>query len=426
MLKHLPETDPAPDEGDDPPDDRRGPRPSSGEAPFGIDEVFFSRTDDRGVIQSGNYTFRRVSDYDWPELVGAPHRVVRHPEMPRGVFWLFWDTIRKGRPLGAYVNNRAKDGLNYWVFAAVFPCPGGYLSARIKPSSPLFETVRTEYADLLAAEQSEGLSPEQSAARLLGRLRDLGFDTYERFESHALAEELQARNAAIGRQRASRIPRFRRILDAANRLKTATDGLVREFQAVHIIPHNMRVMASRLEPTGGPFSTLSGNYGAMSSEISRWFETHVVGKDGNFARIAGSAYHAMFMEGIVEILGQCDLQIQRERRALGRFDVEAERAVLKEVLGRFEEESERSQRLVRDEARRIGMACKTMSRHVLGLSTTRVLCKIESARMGAAGEGLADIIGQLGRFQEKIGAQLDEIERVSEAIQASAENRAAR
>ena len=75
-------------------------RPSSGEAPFKLNEVFFSRTDKRGVIEAGNYIFRRVADYDWPELIGAPHKVIRHPDMPRAVFQLLWDTIKGGGTVG--------------------------------------------------------------------------------------------------------------------------------------------------------------------------------------------------------------------------------------------------------------------------------------------------------------------------------------
>ena len=132
-------------------------RPTSGEAPFGLNEVFFSRTDSRGVIRAGNYVFRRVGAYPWEELIGAPHKVIRHPDMPKGVFSLFWDTIQRGESIGAYVKNKAKDGLYYWVFAVVVPCGDGYLSARIKPSSKLFDEVRGLYAKMLKREKDEGV-----------------------------------------------------------------------------------------------------------------------------------------------------------------------------------------------------------------------------------------------------------------------------
>ena len=153
-------------ETDDPEQKRQEQRPASGEAPFDLDEVFFSRTDERGVILTGNYVFKRVAAYDWPELIGAPHKLIRHPDMPKAVFWLLWKTIKEGRPIGAYVKNRAKDGLHYWVFASVVPTEGGYLSARIKPSSPILDIVTQQYADLLAYEAEAGVTPEDSASSI--------------------------------------------------------------------------------------------------------------------------------------------------------------------------------------------------------------------------------------------------------------------
>ena len=398
-------------------------RPSSGEAPFEISEVFFSRTDPRGVIQAANYIFMRVSGFEWSEIEGAPHKIVRHPNMPRGVFQLLWDTIKAGKPIGAYVLNRAKDGLDYWVFASMIPVKDGYLSVRFKPSSPLFDVVKEEYARLLELEKTEGLSPEESAAALLSRLAELGFASYLEFESHAITEELLSRSHHTGDEPDAQIVLYKEMHQHAVTLKEATETLVREFEAVQIIPHNMRVMASRLEPTGGPFNTLSSNYGAMSSEMSDWFATNVVGEGSNFATISDSVNRSMFNQGMVHVLRQCDRQLKRERRMLGDADIENERQILDGVVHQYTDECEKSRAVIADEATRIGVACKTMARHVLGLSTTRVMCKIESARMAQSGEGIADIIGQLGRFQEKIGNQLQAIEKLSEEIQSMASRR---
>ncbi len=80
-----------------------------------------SRTDARGVITFANPTFARISGYAREELVGAPHSVIRHPEMPRGVFYAMWQTIQGGEEFFGFVNNRCKNGDNYWVFARVAP-----------------------------------------------------------------------------------------------------------------------------------------------------------------------------------------------------------------------------------------------------------------------------------------------------------------
>ena len=116
------------------------------EVPFGIEELFYSRTDARGVILAGNPVFRRVAGYDWGQLIGAPHRKVRHPATPKAVFRILWSTIQTGQPAVAYVCNRAADGRPYWVLATILPFGDAYLSVRIKPTSHLLATVKEIYA----------------------------------------------------------------------------------------------------------------------------------------------------------------------------------------------------------------------------------------------------------------------------------------
>ena len=399
-------------------DRRNETRPSSGEAPFHLNEVFFSRTDERGVIQSANYIFRRVAHYDWSELIGAPHKRIRHPDMPKGVFWLLWDTIQKGEAMGAYVNNLAKDGLNYWVFATVMPCPGGYLSTRIKPTSPTLDVVKSLYADLLRAEKEQGLSPEESAALLQERIRDLGFDSYSHFAAHALSEELISRDEGLGNIKDRMIRKSRQTLENAAKLEQETYALIEEFQTMRTIPHNMRVIASRLEPTGGPVSTLSQNYGAMSHEISDWFEQHVNGPDSNFTTIKDSTNTAMFLRCMARIITESDIQLERERRKLGDFDIASERALLNDLRAHYEDLSKKRTAMVLEEAGKIIAACRIMHRQVLGLSTTRVMCKIEGARVSVQGESLRDIILQLETFQTRIRNRLDAIQQIAEQIHA--------
>ncbi|KIC18932.1 PAS domain-containing protein [Leisingera sp. ANG-Vp] len=391
-------------------------RPTSGEAPFGLNEVFFSRTDQRGVIQAGNYVFRRVGAYSWDELLGAPHKVIRHPDMPKGVFSLFWDTIQRGEFMGAYVKNKSKDGLYYWVFAVVVPCEDGYLSARIKPSSPLFDEVRGLYAQMLKLEKDEGLSPEDSAAYLLDWLNSQGYENYHQFAAHALSQELMSRDQGLGHQPDARIQELTGMLRNAETLVEETEGLITDFDAMHTIPHNLRVLASRIEPSGGPVTVLSQNYGSMSREMSDWFGAHVMGKNSNFAKIKSSVNSSLFVEGMARVLSECDNQLQKERRDLGNADMEAERKILGDLVRSQTKRAQEGMKEVDDEAARITGACQVMHRHFLGLSSTRVLLKIESARLTDSGETLADIIDQLGGFQERISRRLDRIGKLSEEI----------
>lgn len=175
------------------------------ERPFEMDELFFSVTDLKGLILSGNEVFTRISGYSNEELVGAPHNIIRHPDMPRCVFKLLWDEIEAGRPIAAYVKNRAKDGSHYWVMATVVPIDGGYLSVRLKPSTAYFDAAQSIYKQLLAVEQEiEGANirdrkpaMEASTARLVELLADAGFASYQAFMNIALPAEVQSRDEQL-------------------------------------------------------------------------------------------------------------------------------------------------------------------------------------------------------------------------------------
>ncbi|OIQ29875.1 MAG: chemotaxis protein [Alphaproteobacteria bacterium MedPE-SWcel] len=391
-------------------------RPSSGAAPFELNEVFFSRTDERGVIEACNAVFQRVAHFEWDEIIGAPHKIIRHQDTPRGVFQLFWDILKSGKTIGAYVKNKSKDNLHYWVFAAVVPCEGGFLSARIKPSSDFFEEVQAIYAKMAKAEKDDGLSPVESMQIMEDWVREKGFDDYQHFASHALAEELIARDEGLGRKPDQQISDLRQMLRNAEKLLDETHGLVTDFEAMHTIPHNLRVIASRIEPSGGPVTVLSQNYGAMSREMSDWFERNVMGENTNFATVKHSVNSSLFIAGLSRILMECDEELQKESKRSGNSDIEKERAQLAELVGQQSEHASKRMGEVDIEAVRIINACQVMHRHFLGLSSTRVLCKIESARLPSSGETLSDIIDQLGAFQERISERLEHIAKLGEEI----------
>ncbi len=170
------------------------PEPKNVEAQLNIDEMFFSKTDLKGIILDGNEVFYRVSKYTRDEMVGKPHNIVRHPDMPKVVFKLLWEFIKNDKPFAGYVKNLAKDGSYYWVFAVVVPIfEGGkkekYLSIRIKPTSNLFAVIRNLYQKLLQIEKEEGV--EASEKELIESLKAMGYPSYEAFMREALIEELK-------------------------------------------------------------------------------------------------------------------------------------------------------------------------------------------------------------------------------------------
>lgn len=152
------------------------------ERTFDENEIIVSKTDLKGKITYANRVFLRVAQYTEEEVLGEPHNLIRHPEMPRCVFQYLWDTISDGREVFAYVVNRTKAGDHYWVFAHVTPTFDdrgrivGYHSNRRVPDKNGVETVRKIYADLRAVEARENSArsaSEAGLAALVGRLQEM-------------------------------------------------------------------------------------------------------------------------------------------------------------------------------------------------------------------------------------------------------------
>lgn len=130
------------------------------ERTFSSEEIIVSKTDPKGRIIYANEIFVRVGGYEEHELLGQPHSLVRHPDMPRAVFKLLWTTIAAGREMFAYVVNRAKNGDHYWVLAHVTPTFDGrgnivsYHSSRRSPRREAVAKAAALYAEILTAERA--------------------------------------------------------------------------------------------------------------------------------------------------------------------------------------------------------------------------------------------------------------------------------
>jgi hypothetical protein len=93
------------------------------------------------------------------DLLGAPHNIIRHPDMPKGVFKLLWNTIQSNQEIFAYVKNMSATGAYYWAFANVSPVVDmnntviGYCSVRRKPSASAIRTLEPVYREMVRIEQ---------------------------------------------------------------------------------------------------------------------------------------------------------------------------------------------------------------------------------------------------------------------------------
>jgi len=117
-----------------------------------------SETNEKGIIRFANDDFCKYAGFSLDELVGKPHNVVRHKDMPRAAFKDLWDTVKSGKKWKGFVKNSTRAGEYYWVFATVYPftsCDGkkGYISCRRKISTQEAEKYTALYKDMKAQEK---------------------------------------------------------------------------------------------------------------------------------------------------------------------------------------------------------------------------------------------------------------------------------
>jgi len=161
------------------------PVPNNREYTMGENDFIVSKTDKRGKITYCNEIFMQMAKLPESELLGKPHSIVRHPDMPKVVFKLLWDYIQNGNEIFAYVKNMAADGSYYWVYANVTPSYDsnnniiGYYSVRIQPNQrALNEVIKPLYEKLKAMEASGGIAASEAYLNKLLQEKGVSYDEF--------------------------------------------------------------------------------------------------------------------------------------------------------------------------------------------------------------------------------------------------------
>lgn len=162
--------------------------PTKREVTFRPDEIIVSKTDLKGRITYANRTFSEVAGFSRAELMGAPHSIIRHPDMPRAVFKLLWDRLGEEHEVFAYVKNMTRHGDFYWVFAHVTPSyddahevVGYHSNRRVPDRRVIADVMEPVYAELLRIEASHANAKDglrASFARLIDIVKSKA-DSYD-------------------------------------------------------------------------------------------------------------------------------------------------------------------------------------------------------------------------------------------------------
>ena len=369
------------------------------ESEFRLDELFFSRTDKRGVILAGNTVFQRVSKYGWDELIKAPHKLVRHPDMPKAIFWIMWDMIKRGEPVGAYVKNRAVDGSYYWVFAVVTPVEDGYLSVRLKPSSDLFDAIPELYAQLRAVELSDDLPAERSADRLVEALTERGYRDYASFMSRALVSETEARDVALSGKAGREIAGAQEIQAQAADAFEVAQSLIQSLAQVRGFPVNMRIQAYKLRAGGSVFAVVADSYARLCTRIAKGLEEFVSVSQEAAAAIDTGLFKLLSVRYQNEMAAAFKEEIRDKPSSDSPIDRERESTRLTEQSATYAREVDESLKRASEEWSRFGSFAAEMNDRVNALNVTQVTGLIETARLGSEAQTLSAMLQEMTEVQ---------------------------
>lgn len=335
--------------------------------------------------------------------------------MPKAVFWLLWDTIKKGNPIGAYVKNRAKDGRYYWVFAIVTPVENGYLSVRLKPGSPIFSVVQQEYKNLLAIELEQKLKPAESAQALIARLGELGFADYNAFLATALAHEMAARDQQLGRRPNSVLTSFEELSAGAKKLEQQVDQIFEAYALNQYVPLNLRVQAAQIGESGATIGVISNNYNIISHEIRNGMNEFIA----NARQVTRTINDGLFLMATSLVQGEVEAVFQKESASGDNsyINFKEEQRHLAQQRLEYQKKAASGLRSIQRQAELFHQSCISMKRLAAGLEVTRIMGKVESARLTTTRDGLNELINDLETFQTSIAGSLKELANINQNIQ---------
>lgn len=160
--------------------------PTNEERKLGDNDFIVSKTDTIGKITYANRIFMEIAGYSEGELLGVQHNIIRHPDMPRGVFRFMWDTLKAGDEFFGFAKNMCADGGFYWVFANITPDYDkdgklqGYYSVRRKPPKSALDVLVPIYREMLDIEKrySKKEAPDKSVEYLFDVVKQTGAKNY--------------------------------------------------------------------------------------------------------------------------------------------------------------------------------------------------------------------------------------------------------
>ena len=385
-------------------------RPENTEGDYDVSEIFFSRTDPSGIIRAGNDVFQRVSGHDWSSLINAPHNIIRHKDMSKGVFCLLWQTIKQGNPIAAYVKNKSKNGKEYWVLALAMPVDGGYISVRIKPTSALFGVIKKEYDDFIKKEHAEKLSPEKSLEMIASRIQELGFSSYKTFMTHALFTEWGAREAALNRD-VDLVHLLKELSDLGSVLLKEAGTLLSAMKIRRFLPLNLEIESAKMGKDGDSISAVALQYQKTVVEI----EAEAKNFENSVSLVLEKLEDAQFLLCASQLMSEVASVFEKQTDSH-----EVDRGVeMVYLTNKSNEEKSKALAGLMDARKALDVfqdSIQLIRSLLLSLEIVMITGKIESSRIDQHAAAFNELMNQLKQFQVTLIQAVDKMNKCTKGL----------
>lgn len=358
-------------------------------------DLLVSRTDTGGRITFANEAFVAISGFTEDELLGAPHNVIRHPDMPAAAFADLWATVKQGRPWEGLVKNRTKSGDHYWVRANVTPLIDnggitGYISIRSKPTREEIDQAERLYAALRAGAASVVRGGRGRVVLREGRVVDSGIGARIAVAASSITGRLVAvfgvmllLTLALGGAQLLR-------LDAAAGPAAVTEVLLLVgVQALVTLAGGVLVLAALRRPL-------------------RWLEGHfdaIAG--GDLTRIIGAAPTSEFRRAAAQLRAlKARLAFAaQEKRAAELRQKQATRQALLDTCSAIENDLDATWAGVEDASRTVAAAISDLSGRLGAVRDDTVVVAASAEQASANASSVAAATEELGAAGAEIARQ---------------------
>ena len=374
---------------------------------FGSDELFFSRTDQLGKIISGNNIFQRVSGFDWEEMLGRPHNIVRHDDMPRAVFFVIWSLLKKKMPVGGYVKNKTKNGKFYWVFSLILPFNDEFVSIRFKPSTKILEVTEKLYGEIRLDEKEVKRLPNDSAEKLLIKLKSLGFESYEDFMWHAFMMEMNSWTGIKKDELTNQSNQMlAELLEQGKGIGKVSDSIIQECSKNIYLSLNLNIEALKLGTTGASLGRVSEQFQKMISEIQSEIKI--------FSEIAIKINKTMkdnqFLVYSSNLIDQMVYFFDTSEKGSEHINTSKESVILNDLSNGYNESVKESFQTLITIINQLCKSTENLLTIINGLEVVRITGKIEMARIDDSQKIFTTLNNDLKIFVDVLKNGLKEIQ----------------